>query len=457
MKTKTIIQIIITALIISVPAFASTGRAISLNALAASMKSGGSADAQRLCGVTKVLGYLIDAKSHDVVLVGKVDPELPPLYLDDLAVALRSAWMTYIKVENGVRCHYAPGCSIDPDPKVLQQLKELEVPKFDSADSESLKGFSESWKTIGAQPQSVRVMGAPFDSRFSKVMVDADYYMKRIVNGSVALGIDGLESLTDMHTSQMKQSLSSGKDDRAPGMTLNRFWFSPGETTYEVKDGISILRSCPIRLLTEEEFLNEHGAIAGKGRPDPMAGEFARMFTAKYQEIAQARPIYHKLQGLFRFVALAKMMKADRADSVAPSGLGYLLKYQKVKNVPVSRGVNGLTDVRISKDSYDASDGSTRTFSMIQTTCGGVSMDVHPKRIRSTPARKAPLAVAAPAPPKDETASETKVTAKAAKPSSKARLAARPTPRPSLKHVVLSTRKSAKTVAWDFSLSDIDE
>lgn len=431
---------------IGAAANAKPGRAVSLNALAAAMKSGQMTDqAESLCGITRVTGYVIDRKSRDIVLVGAVDPNLPALHLDDFVVALRNAWVIYGKTIGNVRYYSDPGCSIDPDPRVIGELRDLQSTPVDFSSEECLRAASDRWHEIGRRPQNVRVMGVPFDSRFAKTMVDADYYMKRLVNGSVKLDIDGFASLSDLHVSARRERIRDRSNLSDHITSMNRFWFSPGEITYEQQDGAGILRSCRVKLLTEEEFLNSMGGISGKGRPDPLADTFSRSFTEHYDEIAAQRPIYRQLQGLFAFVAIARILKADRADKLAPSAMGYLLRAHRVSVVPVSRQVNGLTDVRRIEDVLDTPEGR-RTIVMIQSTCGGVSMSVRPRRVN--PAREpAPRVSDQPRPTPPSKIATTKPTSfptvGQAKPSAK------PSVGSSLARAVLSARKSPKSLSWD--------
>lgn len=408
-------------------------RAVSLNAVSTAMRSGKmAAQAESLCGITRVSGYVTDSKSRDVVLVGKVDPSLPPLHLDDLAVSLRNAWLVYSQVKGRVRYYSDPGCSIDPDPRVLGQLRELQSTPLDFSNPDEVKSQTDAWREIGRQPQKVRVMGVPFDSNFAKVMVDADYYMKRLVNGSVALNIDGFESLSDLHVKMQRNS------DNGPTRSMNRFWFSPGDVTYEDGDGFVVLKTCTVCLLTEEEFLTTQGTVSGMGRPDPLANQFAQSFTRKYDQIAAQRPIYKQLQALFAFAALARLMKDARADAVAPSAFAYLLKTHKIAATPVSRAVNGLTDVRKVEEVIDTQEGR-RTMTMMLSSCGGVSMSVRPKRVGPARTASAPTGTRKPA-----------VTAKAVATGKPAvARAPRPTKSSGLKHAVLSSKRSPNALSWD--------
>ena len=431
-------------------------RAVSLKALANAMRSGKSTEeAKSLCGITRLCGYLPDAQSDDVVLLGVVDRDLPPLRLDDFVVALRNIWGRYDKISGRVRYYSYPGCSIDPNPAVLGQLRDFEASQPRAASPEAMKSRMEAWKEIGKQPQKVRVLGVPFDSRFAKVMVDADYYMKRLVNGSVALDIDGLVSLSDLDIETRRQAVRAGKKSLDEG-SMSRFWFSPGDATYEVRDEATILRTCPVKLMTEEERLNEDGAITQMGRPDACADRFARSFSEKYDQIAAKRPIYKELKALFSFVAIARLMKDDRLHVTAGKTLDYFLTSYKVPVTPVSRAVNGLTDVRMIGETIDTPDGQSY-FGLIHSSCGGVSMDVKPRRVKtSTPVRYTTASPAAPPHPPatpSSAAARPPAVVKSA-PSIRPQVPAK-APRAktaqakTIKQAVLGSRKSVSDMSWD--------
>lgn len=415
-------------------------RAVSLSAISAAMRSGQmTAQAASLCGITRVAGYVVDEKSRDVVLVGKVDPSLPALHLDDFVVALRSTWMVYSRVSGRTRYYSDPGCSIDPDPRVLAQLRDVRFQDVDYSKPDDYKAAADRWRAVGSQPQKVRVVGVPFDSRFAKVMVDADYYMKRLVNGSVSLGINGFESLSDKYMNTRRARIRSGAAD--DGRTsINRFWFSPGDVTYEDREGLVALTSCPVRLLTEEEFLNAQGSVSGMGRPDAQAGAFAQSFTQHYGEIATLRPIYRELQGLFAFVGIARLMKDDRCDATSPDAFRYLLNKYKVAIVPVSRAVKGLTDVRRVDEVTDTQNGRS-TLTLTQSTCGGVSMSVRPRRVGPTAPKRTVAAAPGARIPSGRPGKIGKTSA-----ATKAVSAPRPS---GLKRAVLSSRKSPGALSWD--------
>lgn len=409
------------------------GRAVSLTALETRLRTGRPSEVARLCGITRISGYIADVSGHDIVLVGEVEPDRPALYLDDLAVAFRNSRLMYAQRKGRTIYYTAPGCSIDPDPSVMQDLDRLSRAAPVTSDRDERRLWFDKWQAVGSRPQNVRVLGVPFDSRFAKVMVDADYYMKRLTDGSVALGIEGFESLMEMRMRTAKNELSGDRSSSVPTQSLNRFWFCPGESTFTEEDGAVLLRTCRVKLLTEEEFLTTGGVLSGKGRPDPLARRFADSFSAKYDQIASRRPIYRDLSDLFRLVAVAKLLDDTKLASVGVK-LPYLMGRYQVKTTPVSRAVTGLTSLKEIEETKETSDG-TLTMYMWLMSCGGVNMDVHPKRVK--PVETSIAKTAAP-----RTSGTSAGKSASVKPPSK------------VKKAVLTARKSKDSLYWDFGTKD---
>ena len=398
-------------------------RAVSLRVLETAVKAGNSQQALRLCGITRLSGFVVDGSRHDVIIFGEVDPALPRLYLDDFVVALRSVHLAYARKSGRTYYYSPPGCSIDPDPKTLRELQRVSEKMSGTSGLEERKQYVGEWNAVGGQAQKVRVMGAPFNSRFAKVMVDADYYMKRLVNGSVDLGIDGFRSLMDMGMDASRKELQGGKPGAAEMNTLNRFWFCPGESTFTDEDGATMLESCRVKLLTENQFLTLSG-LAASGSTDALAQQFASDFTARYGAIGSAKPIYRELEGLFRFVGLAKLIKDKKVFSAAGFRARYLMEGYRIPYVPVPATLPGLTNSREWQAREETTDGYV-SMEMLHVCCGGVSMDVRPKPVK--PAKKA-----------------TSAGRNAGKSAGGKR------PASGVKKAVLGSRKSADSLYWDF-------
>lgn len=357
----------------------SKGRAVSLKVLEERVKecmAKGECPKKILefCGLKKICGFVIDEKNRDLILVGKVDTtSFPPLYLEDFVIALRNAWWKYAPLRGNTYYYSAPGCSIDPNPKTIQRLQQ--VGRGILSGSGEMQNTLRKWHTICGEYQKVRVLGIPFDSRFAKITVDADYYMKRLVNGSVSLGVEGFESLTDMTLNKAKEDVIQNRPISIPLSCLNRFWFFPGENRYVEDKGVVLIKRCQVKLLTEEEFLTKRGQVAGTGQANPFAQRFSENFTTKYSEIAEKRQIYAELEDLFRFVALAKVMKFQAAPLEAGVNLDYLLNRYPIRRIYVNRTLPGLSHVKGFEHRRDFP-GGYQIAQLSLPSCGGVSIDI---------------------------------------------------------------------------------
>ena len=359
------------------------GRAISLKVLEKKLENCmGKGDCPdeflQLSGIKKVLGYVIDEKNSDIILYGKSDGNSPPLHLEDFVIALRNEWLLYARKEGNTYYYSSPGCTIDPAPRVLEELQQTSGHISNNQDTAKVQEHLEQWHNVCKQPQKVGVFGIPFDTHFSKVMVDADYYMKRLVDGSVSLDIHGFASLSDITLDIAKEDLTNGRSISIPLQTMNRFWFYPGENSYREDKGIILIERSQVRLLTEEEFLTKEGKVAGSGSPNPLAKQFADEFTEKYAQIAKARPIYQELEGLFRFVSLAKTMKFKEALSEAGIGLEYLLYQFPIEHTRVDATLPGISNVKEFQHRTDYSDGYSIAYLWLPS-CGGVTIDIKHK------------------------------------------------------------------------------
>jgi hypothetical protein len=321
-----------------------------------------------LCGLTVISGYVIDNDSNDVILFGRVDPQRPQLHVEDLAVALRSAWFKYPE-EQGHSIYYPdPGCSIDPDPAVIQELRNAaKIILQGEVEESALK----NWGDVCGQPQAVRTMGIPARTHFAKVMVDADYYMKRLVDGSESLGLGGLTSLLDMTMAQAKEEILQSGKTSIPIESMNRFWFYPGQNQYAEDSGIVEIQKCPVILLTELEFLAKD-KISGTGKVNPLARSFAESFSTSYGQIAEKKPLYYELEGLFRTVALAKIAKFK--NTVVD--LEYLLDHLPLLQADIPRTLPGLSNARQFEHRWDVPNGY-KIVQLCLPSCGGVDIGIN--------------------------------------------------------------------------------
>lgn len=327
----------------------------------------------RLAGMTRLSGCIVDQEGNDVILLGEAAPNAPFLYLEDLVVALRNAWLKFAVSKNGVLEYSDPGCSIDPDPEVVGRLQQIGQMIAAAGKRSEVEVLIREWETMAKSSQSVRVMGIPFDTRLARVMVTADYDMKAIVDGSDSVGVTGLVSVTDLLIEEAKRAMIAGKAASLPLNIMNRFWFCPGRTVFDQAQGVFAIASCPVTLLTEEQYLKK--GITGTGRANPSADQFARAFTSRYDEVSKKRPIYADLEHVFRFVAVCKALKHKDAFADAGLPIDYLLTEWKIPAKYVERSLKGRYSLRQAEQRVERPDGYA-IYGILMPSCGGVSIDL---------------------------------------------------------------------------------
>ncbi|KKM02596.1 hypothetical protein LCGC14_1782840, partial [marine sediment metagenome] len=214
-----------------------------------------------LGGLTRIHGFVRDRVTGGLNLVGRAEPGVAPIMIDDFTVGLRTVW------QDGL----TPGCSLDPHPR------------------------------DDGGPQYCKVFGVPRDSSFALIMLKADYDMKRVIFGAPGhrLNISGYDPVSILL--------------KIRGETVSRYWLFPVQPN--ARDiqlgpgGTSALFQARVQVLTEALAVSEQGVSAGTGRANPVEQEAAEEFTRNYQKIAHRRPALRQLSGLFDIVVLSKILR----------------------------------------------------------------------------------------------------------------------------------------------------
>jgi len=333
-------------------------------------------DISDFCGLTRIMGYVVDEPNRDIILLGEVEPNAPPLYLEDFVIALRNAWLKYAKKKGDTIEYSYPGCSIDPDPQVIQKLNNIENHIPGNSQSGGAGDVIERWKQICESPQEVSVFGVPFHSRFAWVMVKADYDMKTIVDGSDSLELPGFKSLLDIEFEQAKERLLNGNSNADSQSLLNRFEFCPGENKYLEDESTVVIDKCDVILMTEEQYLSKDKKIVGMDFANPNALGFAQRFSALYAEISVKRPVYRELENLYRFVALAKILKFKAPYENVGLDIEYLLGEFPESDKEVCETLPGRSNVKRFENQQEVPGGSN-FFRLWIPSCGGVSVNIN--------------------------------------------------------------------------------
>jgi len=263
-----------------------------------------------LGGLERITHVFVDPDGHDIVLAGPGDAasvdaagnvvaatsRRPLLKLEDLVVALRAI--------DGARAGGIK-CPIDPTPEGVT----------------ALQAFLRTQKTIGANPdatlvamqdalgpQRVTVGGVPADSRFARVLVAADYRLKRIGMGLEPSGVTELPSYLSM--------VPAGA---ATAAALPRFWL---EADYDpiTRDPDELawrINGRRMKCLTENDLFGADGTRKASGPGDAAAQQWCRLMTTHYDRLAAKQPVFAELANCVDLSVVAALVTgrqlADRA------------------------------------------------------------------------------------------------------------------------------------------------
>jgi len=325
----------------------------------------------QLGGLKKILGFVLDESEEDIILIGYYDTTLPAIYTEDLVVALRNAWLKYADLKGNTYYYSNPGCSIDPDQQVMQKLRKFGHTMLSSRTIDESQKILKGWHNICRNPQNVRVMGIPFNSNFAKIMVKADYDMKNIVNGTDSLGISGLSSLMRLKENQILKRIHNNQPVSV-SVSMNRFWFYPGENSYEESEGVLLIRQCPVHLLTENEY------NSSEKKEDSLAIKFSHNVTVHYSELAEERLIYNELESLFRLVCVAKILKY-KDNGFIEKRLSYFLNGFLLPETQVEKSLPGRSVIREFEYKKEIKNGYSILHIWLPS-CGGVDININPDK-----------------------------------------------------------------------------
>ena len=324
---------------------------------------------ENFAGITKMIGYIIDQDNADLILYGIVDGDLPKLHLEDFVVALRNVWGLY-RHKYG---HHNPACSIDPyshNSKRLERIAQSITPHISRSLLQEIKQFEEACTAL----QEVNVYGIPFHTRFAKIMVQADYKMKKYVDGSESLPFEDYSCLIDIYIAKMIRDVENNESPPLVMTNWNRFWFYPGPQFLTESDNIVRIDRCPVYLLTNRIY-HSGGQLRDSRQVDCLAEKFAEYITLNYNKIKKVLPIYQELENVFRFVALSRAIHLKSAHEKSGIDLSYLLHQFPIPVDSVNKELPGCFSMKSDTIWQSATTG----FCYALPSCGGVEIDINIK------------------------------------------------------------------------------
>lgn len=273
-----------------------------------------------LAGLQQIRYVLVYPQPRDLVLVGPAEgwkvgqrgtvvgitTGRPVMLLDDLLVALRTARQA---AKGGITC------SINPTPegvvrfnRYIGQFATMGNPRVIEAGAEEAMG-----------PQVITIQGVPATSHFARVLVAADYRMKRLGMGFEKAPVAGLPSYLHMARRIRK--------------TMPRWWLEPDyEALLRSPDGLAWeLRGASVKVMTEEDFLTASGGVRPTGKADPVAQRWAEKMTEKYDQLAGALPVFGQLRNCMELAVVAALVVKERLTEKAGYSMPTLLDPAELK------------------------------------------------------------------------------------------------------------------------------
>jgi hypothetical protein len=264
-----------------------------------------------LAGLQAIRYVFVYPEKNDIVLAGPgegwtvddtgtvvgVQTGRPVLLLDDLLVALRTARQAQ---------RMAISCSIDPTAEGLVRLrahmKQLQrsVRKTNTLGNPQ-RAFAQIEEVLG--PQKITVTVVPATSHFARVLVAADFRMKRLAMNFDPPPIAGLPSFLHM-------MLAKGNSIKN---MLPRWWLEPQyESVTRDPSGLAWeLGATSVKAMTEADFLTQAGQKKHSGRANPLAQKWADNMTEKYDELAAADPIFAELQNCMSLAVVGALIAKE--------------------------------------------------------------------------------------------------------------------------------------------------
>ncbi|HUY88065.1 MAG TPA: DUF1598 domain-containing protein [Pirellulales bacterium] len=273
-----------------------------------------------LGGLQRIQYVFVYPEQNDIVLAGygegwQVDPRgnlvgittgRPVLQLDDLLVALRTAREAS---RGGI------SCSIDPTKEGLARLQAA-LPSLFALGPNPRLAAEKMERELG--PQIVSFTGVPTFSHFARVLLAADFRMKRIAMHFDPSPVKGLPDYLHM--------LKGGKN-AAMQNVLPRWWLT---TDYDplLTDGEGLaweLRGRGVKAMSEDDFVDAQGNRTQTGKASPLAQKWADLMTAKYDELSVKEPIFGELRNCMDLAVVAALIDKENLAAKAGLNMGRLL------------------------------------------------------------------------------------------------------------------------------------
>ena len=155
-------------------------------------------------------------------------------------------------------------------------------------------------------PQTITVAGVPDTSHFARVLVAADYRMKRLAMGFEEPPMTGLPSFLQM----MKSA-----PGRARAM-MPRWWLAPDyDALLSDAEGLAFeFGKAGVQAMTEEQAVDSAGQKRSAGHENPLAKKWADNMTARYEALSTKDTIFGQLRNCMDLAVVAALDPPPQPD-----------------------------------------------------------------------------------------------------------------------------------------------
>ncbi len=197
----------------------------------------------------------------------------------------------------------------------------------------------------------------PQSSHFARVLVAADYKMKRLGMALDPTPVKGMPSYLALF-----KSSSKGMANMMP-----RWWMEPNYDSVTVSpDGMAYqLKGQGVKCLTEETFIAANDPKQNAVKPSPFAKKWADNMTAHYDELCAKESIFGQLRGCMDLAVTAALIRKEHLAEKASCSMPVLLNEAElpIDQYYVPKQVNSIASMMHK--------GSNWIF----TVSGGVQVD----------------------------------------------------------------------------------
>lgn len=290
-----------------------------------------------LAGLQRVEYVFAYPEKNDIVLAGPAEPWTvredasvvgrttgrPVLLLSDLVTALRSVEPSR---------HGGISCSIEPTAEGRQKLNRL-LSRVRLQPGQNPRTLEPMMREAFG-PQTVKLTGVPADSHYARVLLAADYQMKRLAMDLEPAPVEGLPSYLEM-----------AKNDRHASSENPRWWMACNYDALRHDDSRLAWRLSGqgVKTLTEQDLTDGSGQTVQSGRKNRTAEKWAERMTEQFEDLAIEQSIFGELRNVMDLSVVATLIVQEGLDKTAGCDLGVLLGQESeiaTTSYPVPKAVS---------------------------------------------------------------------------------------------------------------------